>query len=401
MREVAVLGIGMHPWGKFPQKSFTDLGVVAIDNALQDAGLKWTDVQSAVSGVWQWGGSEGITPGPRLAATLGETGLPFVNVAQRCATGGSVFREAYFQVASGMYDVVLAVGCDKSPKGFFSTPGKENTKRYDCIDTDWIRWRMAGLTNPACWALDCKKRMEKYGTTERTLAQAKVAASKHGALNPNALYRKVYTEEEVLASPYVVDPLRLLMICATRDGGAAFILGSVEKCRQLGKKLITVAGSAIGTSLYGDPTMRLGACYVPGENSEVKASPVSESASASRQAYEIAGIGPGDIDLLELPDNSSWHYLQYLEILGFCGPGEADKLLADGDTMIGGKIPTCPSGGLASFGEASAAQGALQIYEVVTHLRGEAGERQVKDAKVGMAQTYGAGGNSASVILKR
>lgn len=400
MRDVAVLGIGMHPWGKFPEKSFIDLGVVAIDNALKDAGLEWTDIQSAVSGVWQWGGSEGITPGPRLAATLGETGLPFTNVAQRCATGGSVFREAYFQVASGMYDVVLALGCDKSPKGFFSTPGKENAKRYDCIDTDWIRWRMAGLTNPACWALDCKKRMEKYGTTELTLAKAKVAASKHGALNPNALYRKVYTEEEVLASPYVVDPLRLLMICATRDGAAAVILTSAEKARQLTTKLVKVAATTIGTSMSGDPTMRLGACYVP-IDSEVKAPPVSESASASRQAYEMAGIGPGEIDFLELPDNSSWHYLQYLEILGFCGPGEADRLLADGDTLIGGKIPTCPSGGLASFGEASAAQGALQIFEVVTQLRGGAGQRQVKDAKVGMAQTYGAGGNSATVILKK
>ncbi len=400
MRDVAVLGIGMHPWGKFPEKSFIDLGVVAIDNTLKDARLEWKDVQSAVSGVWQWGGSEGITPGARLAATLGETGLPFVNVAQRCATGGSVFREAYFQVASGMYDVVLALGGDKSPKGFFSTPGKENPARYDCIDTDWIRWRMAGLTNPACWALDCKKRMEKYGTTELTLAKAKVAASKHGALNPNALYRKVYTEEEVLASPYVVDPLRLLMICATRDGAAAMILGSVEKARQLSTKLITVAGTTIGTSLYGDPTMRLGSCYVPIE-SEIKAPPVSESASASRQAYEMAGIGPGEIDFVELPDNSSWHYLQYLEVLGFCGPGEADRLLADGDTLIGGKIPVCPSGGLASFGEASAAQGALQIFEVVTQLRGEAGQRQVKGAKVGMAQTYGAAGNSASVILKK
>lgn len=400
MREVAVLGIGMHPWGKFPEKSFIDLGVTAIEDALKDAGLEWREVQSAVSGVWQWGGSEGITPGPRLAATLGETGLPFVNVAQRCATGGSVFREAYFQVASGMYDVVLALGCDKSPKGFFSTPGKENTARYDCIDTDWTRWRMVGLTNPACWALDCKKRMEKYGTTEQTLAQAKVAASKHGALNPNALYRKVYTEEDVLASPYVVDPLRLLMICATRDGAAAVILGSAEKARQLGTKPVWVAGTAIGTSLYGDPTMRLGVCYVP-TDAEVKAPPVSESASASKQAYEMAGIGPDEIDFVELPDNSSWHYLQYLEILGFCGPGEADRLLADGDTLIGGRIPTCPSGGLASFGEASAAQGALQVYEVVTQLRNEAGERQVKNATAGMAQTYGAEGNSASIILKR
>jgi len=117
-------------------------------------------------------------------------------------------------------------------------------------------------------------------------------------------------------------------------------------------------------------------------------------------AYEQSGIGPEDVDFLELPDNSSWHYLQYLEILDFAKPGEADKLLWDGETMIGGKIPTCPSGGLASFGEASAAQGALQIYELVKQLRGDAGERQVKNAKVGMAQTYGAGGNSATVILK-
>ncbi|MGP8051667.1 MAG: thiolase C-terminal domain-containing protein [Desulfobaccales bacterium] len=398
MRDVAVIGIGMHPWGKFPKKTFTELAAVAIRNALKDAGLEWKDIQSGVCGLWQWGGSEGITPGARLAETLGARGMPFTNVAQACATGTVAFREAYFQVASGAYDIVIAVGCDISPPGFFSTPGKEDPTRYNMIDTDYVRWRMIGLVNPACWALDCRKRMEKYGTTESTLAKAKVAASKHGSLNPNALYKKVFTIEQVFNSPMVCDPLRLFMICPTCDGAAAAILCNLDNARKYTSKPIKVAAVSLGTPIYGDTTLRLGLASALAKPEGPR---LSESVSSSRQAYEMSGVGPKDIDFLELPDNSSWHYLEYLEALGFCEPGEADRLLEDGETLIGGKIPVCPSGGLSSFGEAVSAHGLLQIYELVTQLRGEAGDRQVNGARVGMAQTYGAKGNSASVIMKR
>ena len=393
MREVAVIGIGMHPWGKFPDKTFLDLGVEATMNALADANMEWQDIQAMVSGEWVWGGSTGFISGQSLAARLGETGIPITNIWNMCATATNVFRTAYHIVASGERDICLAVGLDVSPKGFFTTIGGGDT-----LDVDMVRWKMMGITNPGYWAIECRRRMEQYGTNERHLAKAKVACSKHGALNPYATYRKVFTEEEVLSSPIVCDPLRLFEICAKRDGAAAAILCSTEKAKQFQAKPVTVAGVGLGSSKYGDVTMRLGLVCAP---ATAEAPLLSESAMSAQMAYELAGIGPEDLDFIELPDNSSWHYLQYIETLGLCGPGEADRLLDDGETMIGGKIPVCPSGGAAAFGEAVAAQGLAQICELVWQLRDDCGERQVQNAKVGMSQTYGMLGNSAATILKK
>ena len=393
MREVAIIGVGVHPWGKFPEKSFLDITVPAVRGALKDAGMKWSDIQAIVSGLHVFAGNSGFNPGQSLAAIMGETGVPILNVWNMCATATSAFRSAYDIVASGDKDICLAVGSDMSPKGFLPSLGKEDPR-----ESEYLRWRMMGLTNPGYWAMECRSRMQKYGTTERHLAMAKVAASKHGALNPNALYRKVYTEEEVLNSAMVCDPLRLFNICATRDGAAAAILCSVKKARQYAAQPLIVAGVGLGSSLYGDPTLRLGYLSCPTNGT---APLLSESYQSARMAYAMAGIGPKDVDFVELPDNSSWHYLQYLETLGFCGPGEADRLVEKGETLLGGKLPVCPSGGASSFGEAVASQGLLQIYELVMQLRGHAGDRQVKHAKVGMSQTYGMLGNSAAAILKR
>jgi acetyl-CoA acetyltransferase len=392
MREVAVLGVGLHPWGKFENKHFVDIGVTAVQNALQDASIKWTDVQSVAAGIYRWGGEPGMTAGQQLAGVLGETGIPIMNIYNACASATSAFRAAYSAVALGSCDIALAVGVDKAPGGFFVVESD------DPQDIDHVRWKMIGIENPSYWALECRKRIERYGTTERTLAKAKVAASKHGALNPFARYRKIFTEEEVLNSTMVSDPLRLYMICATSDGAAAAILTSMEVARKYTTKPVIVAGTGLGSSIYGDPTLRLGLVSAP---AEAEAPLLSESYSAAQQAFKEAGIGPEDVDFVELPDNSSWHYLQYLETLGFCQPGEADHLLEQGDTLIGGKIPVCPSGGAASFGEAIGSQGLAQICEVVWQLRSQAGKRQVEGAKVGMAQTYGMLGNSASAILKK
>lgn len=187
------------------------------------------------------------------------------------------------------------------------------------------------------------------------------------------------------------------MISATRDGAAAAVLCSMDKARQYTSKPVTIAGVGLGSSLYGDQTAKLGLVYAP---AKAEAPLISESYTSSQAAYKMAGIGPEDLDFVELPDNSSWHYLQYIETLGLCGPGEADHLLNEGQTAIGGKIPICPSGGPSSFGEAINAQGLAQICEIVWQLRGEAGARQVEGAKVGLSQTYGQLGNSAAAILK-
>jgi len=392
MREVAIIGVGMAPWGKFPDIDLYDLGAEAARKAIADAGLEWTDIESLVSGVYKWGSEAALASGQSVAARLGETGIPITNVYQMCATATNALRVAYLSIAAGECDIALALGLDKSPGGFFSTIGREPT------DSMYLRWSMVGLSNPAYWALDCRQRMEEYGTTEAHLAKVKVTLSKHGALNPNARYRKVFTIEEVLNSPMVCDPLRLYEICATSDGAAAAVLCSTEKARKYTSKPITVAGVGLGSSMYGDLASKLGVLCVP---TTEKVPFLSESARASQMAYKQAGIGPKEIDFVELPDNSSWHYLQYLETLGFCGPGEADRLLDEDALRIGGKLPVCPSGGVSSFGESLSAQGLAQICEVVWQLRGDAGERQIAGAKVGMTQTYGMFGNSACTILKK
>ena len=391
MREVAVIGVGMTSWGKFPDTDLFDLGADAAQRAVEDAGVEWTDIESLVSGVYKWGSEAGLASGQSVEARLGETGIPVTNVYQMCASATNAFRLAYLSIASGECDLALALGLDKSPKGFFSTIGREPT------DTMYLRWSMVGLSNPAYWALDCRQRMEKYGTTEAHLAKVKVATSKHGALNPNARYRKVFTVEEVLNSAMVCDPLRLYEICATSDGAAAAVLCSMDKAKKYTSKPIIIAGVGLGSSVYGDISSRLGVLCVPAKE---EAPFLSESAMASKMAYEKAGVGPESIDFVELPDNSSWHYLQYLETLGFCGPGEADHLLDEDAFQIGGKLPVCPSGGVSSFGEALTAQGLAQICEVVWQLRGDARARQVEGAKVGMSQTYGMFGNSGCAILK-
>jgi acetyl-CoA acetyltransferase len=389
--EVVVVGVGAHPWGKFPDKSFVDLGATAVQAALDDAGVTWGDVPAVVSGIYVWGGTDALNAGHAIGARFGQTGIPITNVFNMCATATSALRSAYHVVASGEQDMCLAIGVDVSPKGFFGFMGKPDAK-----DTDYLRFRMVGLTNPGYWAIEARKRMTEYGTTERHLALAKVACSKNGALNPNALFKKVYSEDEVLASPYVADPLRLLEICATRDGAAAVLLCSKSRARELTTKPINIAGVGLGSCLEGDPTMRLGTLSTTTNGT---APLLSESVVSAQMAYKMAGIGPEDIDLVELPDNSSWHYLQYLETLGFCGPGEADELVERGETALDGRIPVCPSGGASSYGEAISAQGLLQVCDVVWQLRGEAGARQIEGARAGLTQTYGQLGNSSTSIL--
>lgn len=396
MRDVAIVGVGMHPWGRFPGKPFVHMGVEAALDALADAGMDWREIQGLVSGMWVWGSLSGLNPGPLVAQALGQTGIPIINVFSMCATGLDSVRCAYQMVASGERDIVMAIGLDKSPEGFLAYAA--NQIHVDPYDTDTIRWRNVGLTNPAYWAMQCRKRMEEFGTTASDLAKVKVACSKHAALNPRAVFRKVFSEADVLNAPMVCDPLTLLMMCAVRDGAAAAILCSAEKARAFKAQPVLIAGTGHGSPLYGDPQIAPGVVAAPCPGS---APILSESYCAARMAFAQAGIGPREVDFLELPDNSVWHYLHYPELLGMCEPGEMDHLVRTGQTMIGGRLPINPSGGFTSFGEAVGAQGLAQLCEIVWQLRGEAGDRQVQGARVGMGQTYGMLGNSASIILKR
>jgi acetyl-CoA acetyltransferase len=240
--------------------------------------------------------------------------------------------------------------------------------------------------------------MEKYGTTERTLAMTKVLASRNSIHNPYARYKKVYTVEDVLASPMVCEPLHLLEICATSDGAAAVILASMDVAKRLSSKPITVAAVTTSHAQYGDGTVHLIAVSY---HAKQEAPVASEGYIAAKQAYDWSGIGPEDVDVVELPDNSAWHYLNYLESLGLAKEGEADRLVIEETTSVDGKIPCCTSGGFASFGETTAAMGQFQVCELVWQLRGTAGPRQVQGAKVGLGQLYGGNGNSSVILLKR
>jgi acetyl-CoA acetyltransferase len=394
-REVAVIGVGLHPWGKFPKKSPIQLGCEAVLNALDDSGLTWRDIQYLVASVTpEVKGNESILAGQVLCEKMGEIGIPIINVSNVCCSGGVAIKVAYQAVALGECDIACAVGFDCSPEGFF--PGSLGTRNIN--DANFMRWAMVGAPNPAHWAMECRKRMEKFGTTDHTLAMTKVLPSRNSVHNPYARYRKAFTVEEVLASPMVCDPLHLLEICATSDGAGAVILCSMDVARKFTHSPITIAAATISHAQYGDGTVHLIAVSYHGDQRTPAA---SEAWIAAKAAYEQAGIGPEDLDVVELPDNSAWHYLNYLETLGLAKEGEADRLVDEEATAIGGKIPCCTSGGFASFGETTAAMGQFQIAELVWQLRNQAGARQVQGAKVGLAQLYGGNANASVIILKR
>lgn len=391
MRDIHIIGTGMSPWMGFTEQVFADFAAVAVDGALKDANIEWKNIQSIMAGIFIYGGNAGHLSGQYLETIFGETGVPVVNVYNACATGSAAIRMAYNSVAAGETDTALAFGVDVSPKGFL-TAKSDNAVQ----DRDVIRWKMTAMPNPVYWALECTRRMEKYDTTEEDLAMVKVLLSEYGSKNPNARFKKAYSLEEVMNSVYVSEPLRLYEICPVSTGAAAVIVTADKELISKADKPVKINATTMGSSIYGDPTIRISAVSCP---AVAEAPMLSESYSASQQAYKKAGIGPEDVDLLELPDNSSWHYLVYLETCGFCGEGEADKMLRDGETKIGGKLPVNPSGGFSSHGEALSAQAIWQVIECTNQLRGRCGERQVENPKVAMAQTYGLMGNSGTTIM--
>jgi acetyl-CoA acetyltransferase len=385
----------MHPFGKFPDKSPIGIGCEAIFAALKDCGLEWRDMQFLVASCSpETKGIETTLPGQMLCEKIGELGIPVINVSNVCGSGNIAIKIAYQAIALGECDIAIAIGFDVSPKGFF--PGPMGT--MDLNDMNWFRWRAVGAVNPAHWAMECRKRMAKYGTTAHTLAMTKVLPSRNSIHNPYARYPRVYTVEDVLASPMVADPLRLLEICATSDGAGATILASMDVAKRLASKPVTVAAVTTSHSKYGDGTIHLqGISYHGHQETE----PASEAWICAQTAYDQSGIGPEDVDVVEIPDNSAWHYLNYIESLGLVKPGEADKLVEDEETAVGGRIPVNTSGGFASCGETTPCMGQFQVWELVNQLRGTAGAVQVEGAKVGLGQLYGGNGNCSLIILKK
>ena len=395
MEEIAVLGVGMHPWGKWG-RNFVDYGVHAAQQALVDAEVAWGDVGFVSGAVTVRCGYPGYVAGSTFARALGFTGAQVASSYSACASGVTALSVARGQILSGACDVALVVGADTTPKGFLAPTGGD---RPD--DTDWLRFHLVGATNPVYFALHARRRMALYGATREDFALVKAKNSRHGVHNPNARYPKEYGVDDVASSPVVSDPLRLLEICATSDGGAALVVCSMDYARSLGvTDPVRVSGISTVTPTYPDTVIDLP--YLATDSWAGSPPPdrgFKESIAA--RAYAEAGLGPEDVDVAEVYDLSSALELDWYEQLGLCPVGEAEALLRSGDTEIGGRIPVNPSGGLGAFGEAVPAQAIAQVCELAWQLRGQAGHRQVEGARVGVTANQGLFGHGSSVVVRR
>ena len=392
-RDVAVLGVGMHPWGKWG-RPFVEYGMVAARQALADAGVTWPDIQLVAGGETVRNGYVGYVAGSTFARAMGWTGARVSTAYAACASGVSALETARTRILAGLCDVALVIGADTTPKGFLAPNAGD---RWD--DADWLRFRLIGATNPTYFGLYARRRMDLYGATTEDFAQVKVKNSRHGLANPRARYRKEVTIEEVEASPVVADPLRLLDICATSDGAAAVVLSSMDYARTRGAQA-PVRIRAVSTVTPRYPNVTPDLPDIATDSAAVVEPPaVGFRQSITRAAYEEAGIGPEDLSLAEVYDLSTALELDWYEDIGICSEGEAEKLLRAGETTLGGRVPVNPSGGLACFGEAVPAQALAQVCEVTWQLRGQAEGRQVDDARVGVTVNQGLFGHGSAVLL--
>jgi acetyl-CoA acetyltransferase len=393
--EIAVLGVGMHPWGKWG-RNFVEYGAAAARAALDDAQVPWRDIQFVSGANTMRCGYPGYVSGSTFANALGFTGAQVASSYAACASGATALSVARAQILAGVCDVALVVGADTTPKGFLAPSSGD---RPD--DPDWLRFRLAAATNPVYFALYARRRMALYGATREDFAAVKVKNARHSVGNPYARYTKEYTLDDIANSPVVSDPLRLLEICATSDGGAALVVSSMEYARAHGHA-DPVRVSGISTVLPTYPNTIIEMPYLASDSWAASEPPeVTFRDSIAQHAYAEAGIGPDDVDVAEAYDLTSAFELDWYEHLGLCPRGDAEKLLRDGETAIGGRIPVNPSGGLGAFGEAVPAQAIAQVCELTWQLRGQAEGRQVEGAKVGISINQGLFGHGSSVIVTK
>jgi acetyl-CoA acetyltransferase len=392
MRDVAILGAGMTRFGKYLDRSLKDLAREATDRALESAGLERSAIQAAAVGNAMAGLMSGqeCVRGQVVLREMGIGGIPVVNTENACASSATALHLGWLYVASGLHDVVLALGMEKL---YHEDKRRSFQAIGSAVDVELMRELLAGMKRSAgeaaagaapsgapgesrsmfmdFYAQMARAHMERFGTTKEQFAKVAVKNHEHGSLNPYAQYQDRCTLAEVLASPTVAEPLTRLMCSPIGDGAAAVVLVSAEKARQLGGRPVWIRASVLGSGQ--DPA--------PGLPGIVE--------RTSRRAYELAGIGPEDVHVVELHDASAPAEIITYEELGLCRPGEGGRLVDDGVTALGGRVPVNTSGGLLAKGHPVGATGVAQVCELVWQLRGENGKRQVEGARVALAENGG------------
>ena len=381
MSDAYIVGVGIHPFGRTEGLSGLDQGVHAVRIALADAGIAWKDVQFA------FGGSDASGGADTMVAQLGLTGIPFINVKNGCATGGSSLIAAASTIRSGESDLGVVVGFDKHPRGAF-----------DPIPADWGLpdwYGEAGyMLTTQFFATKTRRYMALNGVSATTLGRVAHKAFENGALAGHAWRRTPVDLETILNSPMVSDPLTKYMFCSPAEGAVALVLASEQKSRELGAPPIRIKAAAMRTRPAGSFEV-----FAPSIDVERGS---SSTHLASRAAFEVAGIGPGDIALAQLQDTEAGAEIMHMAENGFCVDGDQEQWLAEGRTRLGGSLPVNTDGGCIACGEPIGASGLRQVYENVVQLRGAAGKRQVPGApKTAYSHVYGAPGVSAVTILER
>ena len=379
MSDAYIVGVDMIKFGRFPDKTVPQIGAESALLALDDCGLKIQDIQALYCG--NLGQAAGMV-GQRLLQEIGQTGIPVVNVSNACATGATAFREAWTSIKAGLYDVVLAVGVEQMGKGLLGgTGGGQGIPKEGLLGSG---------TMPAVFAEAGMEHARKHGTSFEQFAKVSVKNHHHSTLNPKAMYQIETPLEEVMNAEMISYPNTKLMCSVNVDGSAAAVLCSETKAKELGlmDRAVKVKASVMASDPWQERDL-----VMPDVNSCTR--------RAAQEAYEMAGVGPEDIDLIELHDCFATAEILHYENLGICRDGEAGRLIDDGDVALGGKIPVNVSGGLLSKGHPLGATGIANIYEVSTHLRGEAGGRQVEGARLGLTHVIGLGSACGIHILEK
>ena len=378
MTDVYIKGIDMIKFGRFPAENVSQLGAKAALMALDDAGLSIKDIQALYCGNLQQ--ANGMV-GQRILGEIGQTGISVVNCANACATGATAFREAWLSIKAGVFDVVLAVGVEQMGKGLLGTE-----RVGSGIPKEGL---LGSNTMPAIFAEAGMEHPRKYGTTFKQFAKVSVKNHYHSTMNPKAMYRIETPLEDVMNSEMIAYPNTKLMCSANVDGAAAVLLVSEKKVREMGPgRRVRVKASVLTSDPFTDRNQ-----VMPDIN--------LLSRNAVKQAYEASGIGPRDIDLVELHDCFATAEILHYENLGLCGEGEGGRMIDEGEVALGGRIPVNVSGGLLSKGHPLGATGIANICEVSAHLRGEADRRQVIGARIGLTHVIGLGSACGIHILEK